>query len=370
MKKLHARMRLSDRAVRRSRATRKGSRLRRLDRRYSRWNRLEAIAPLQSHPAASRPVRIIAPPRVMDLEENYEATVQLLKDIRIASMRLAGQFMVDLSLVQSISPAASLLLVAECDRWRLSSKVKRLLAIDVTRWLPSVRRRLKEMGFFEVLKAKCHIVDPPQPGEESFAPFRSGNRSPGGPARLLRKSIEELGSPIADRNALYDGLVEAMNNVNKHAYGGGNSNWHLWWISASVNKAENRMTVMVVDHGAGIAKTLPRSPGWAWFSEHLGALIGDQPSRLKAAFSIDAKNMSQTGQLNRGKGLREDIKGYVSTHHSRGSLHVVTNGARYRYERNDAGEAEDASRLPIEFHGTFIEWVIEGFSHEEHDDNN
>lgn len=306
----------------------------------------------------------------MDLEEHYQVTIQLLKDIRIASMRLAGQFMVDLSLVREITPAASLLLVAECDRWRLSSKVKRLLAIDVKGWLPSVRRRLKEMGFFEVLKAKCNIIDPPQDGEESFAPFRSGTRSPGGPARQLRKSIEELGSPIKDRNALYDGLVEAMNNVNKHAYEGGNSNWHLWWISASVNKADNRMTVMVVDHGAGIAKTLPRSPGWGWISEQLGALIGDQPSRLKAAFSLDAKNMSQTGQLNRGKGLREDIKGYVSTHHSRGALHVVTNKARYRYQRSEIGEVESANSLPIDFHGTYIEWVIEDFSHEEHDDHN
>ncbi|WP_354276941.1 hypothetical protein [Stenotrophomonas rhizophila] len=306
----------------------------------------------------------------MDLESNYEATIQLLKDIRMASKRLKGEFMVDISQVKAISAAASLLLVAECDRWRLSSRVKRLLAIDVQGWLPSVRRRLREMGFFEVLKAKCNIIDPPDAGEDAFAPFRSGTRSPGGPARQLRRSIEELGSPIADRNALYDGLVEAMNNVNKHAYDGGNSNWHLWWISASVNRADNRMTVMVVDHGAGIAATLPRSPWWGWFTDHLGPLVKDQPSRLKAAFSLDAKNMSQTGQLNRGKGLREDIKGYVSTHHSRGSLHVVTNKARYRYERNGTVEVEHASSLPIEFHGTYIEWVIEGFSHEEHDDDN
>jgi len=295
--------------------------------------------------------------------------MRLLRSIRLAADTFLARFVLDMRLVKSITPAAALLLTAECDRWRMKTGRNKLQAVEIDKWEPSVRRRLSEMGFFEVLRATCDVKDLPVDGEEQFLPFLKGTRSPGGPAKKLRASIESFGPQVIDRLALYDGLVEAMTNVHKHAYmaKGGNSRWHLWWISASVNLSTNHLTVMVVDHGSGIARTLPRSNIWEDIRDVIGSRARNDALLVESAFNVEGTNRSSTGLENRGKGLREDVKGYVDsyvdTHNSRASLHVITNKARYRYERDQHQQSTASSALPGEFGGTFIQWDIEDYGH-------
>jgi len=303
----------------------------------------------------------------LDLEDNYEATIQLLSDIRYAAKTWDAKFMIDLKVVREISPAAAILLVAECDRWRERTRAKWLRAVDAADWEPSVRRRLKEMGFFEVLRTKNVPPDTYVPGEDHYVPFLTGDRDAGPHAKDLRKRIEELGPSIVDSTALYDGLVEAMTNVTQHAYKvptGCRNEVKRWWISASVNTSQNRMTVLVVDHGAGIVRTLPRSGRWETIRQRIGPnFLKDHAKLLEAAFSPDSGNRSQTGESYRGKGLRENIKGYVQAHESKGSLHVIANRGRYRYTRDSAigMDIERGTMLRKSFDGTFIEWVIEDY---------
>ncbi|MDV3468994.1 hypothetical protein RZA67_09660 [Stenotrophomonas sp. C3(2023)] len=303
----------------------------------------------------------------MDLDENYHATISLLKDIRFATQQLRGDIMVDLKVVKDISPAAALLLVAECDRWRERTKAQWLRAFDVSYWTPSVRRRLKEMGFFEVLNSRNIPEDPVLAGEDRYVSFLTGRRNPGAPAAELRKGIEALGPTVADREALYEGLVEAMTNVTQHAYRTrrGDSGPERWWISASVNPERRTMTVMVVDHGVGIAKTLPRSGRWEAVRQAIPlGMVKDDAHIVRAAFAKDDVNRSQTGEEHRGKGLRENIKGYVESHNSHGKLRVITNRANYQYSRLNDTEDETSTSVPIPFEGTFIEWVIEDYGQE------
>ncbi len=324
-----------------------------------------------SHPSVRRAIPTISPPAVLDLEDNYLATIQLLQNIRLAADAYSARFMVDMRQVKSITPAAALLLTAECDRWKMKTGRNKLQAVDVRQWEPSVRRRLAEMGFFEVLGATCSVKDEAVDGEDRFVPFLSGARSPGEPAKTLRARIESLGPEVVDRSLLFDGLVEAMTNVNKHAYKGGNSQWHLWWISASVNLSTNHLTVMVVDHGQGIARTLPKSGIWEEIRGWIGSRAKNDALMVEAAFNIEGTNRSSTGLDNRGKGLREDVKGYVDTyvdtHDSRAALHVITNKARYRYERDQLRDTTTTDTLPTEFGGTFIQWDIEDYGHEPED---
>lgn len=332
----------------------------------------EVAAPAKSHDGARRPIPTISPPTALDLEENYLETIQLLQKIRLAADVYSAKFMLDMRLVKSITPAAALLLTAECDRWRMKTGRKKLQALEVGEWEPSVRRRLAEMGFFEVLGATCNVKDQPVVGEDQFVPFLKGTRSPGEPAKTLRSSIESFGPQVVDRSALYDGLVEAMTNVHKHAYKErGNSLWHLWWISASVNLSTNHLTVMVVDHGQGIARTLPRSGLWEDIRELIRARGKNDAALVEAAFNVEGTNRSATGLENRGKGLREDVKGYVDsyvdTHNSSAALHVITNKARYRYERDQLRNTTTSDTLPVEFGGTFIQWDIEDYGHEPDD---
>ncbi|WP_353100632.1 hypothetical protein [Stenotrophomonas lactitubi] len=331
------------------------------------------LHPLSEHSEKKRFVRTITPPPVLDLETNYEETIALLKSIRFATRTLNAKFMIDLKALQEVSPAAALLMVAECDRWREKTRQKWLRAVDAAHWVPSVRRRLKEMGFFEVLRTRNVPADATAPGEDRYVPFLTGSRNVGPPAAALRKSIEELGPALVDGSALYDGLVEAMTNVKQHAYRAPDgSDTQRWWISASVNTTQNRMTVLVVDHGVGIARTIARDKKWELLRRILGPLVvKDDAKLLSAAFSLDSVNRSQTGEEHRGKGLRENIKGYVSTHESRGHLHVIANHGRYRFQRDSRTkvESEVSTKLETEFNGTFIEWVIEDYGHQPNQDN-
>jgi len=331
------------------------------------------LHPLTEHSNKRRYVRTITPPPVLDLEENYESTISLLKSIRFATRTLNAKFMIDLKALREISPAAALLMVAECDRWREKTRHKWLRAVDANEWVPSVRRRLKEMGFFEVLRTRNVPDGDIVPGEDRYVPFLTGSRNVGPPAVALQKSIEDLGPALVDGPALYDGLVEAMTNVKQHAYRAPDgSDTQRWWISASVNTSQNRMTVLVVDHGVGIARTIARDGKWELLRRALGPIVlKDDAKLLAAAFSLDSANRSQTREIHRGKGLRENIKGYVSTHESKGHLHVIANRGRYRFQRDSRTdfESEVSSQLATEFNGTFIEWVIEDYGHQPNQDN-
>ncbi|MBH1510729.1 hypothetical protein I5U09_02355 [Stenotrophomonas maltophilia] len=347
--------------------------------RLHRQARLKAVAPVKPHlTRLGKTIRRheLTPPEVLDLEENYSATIRFLQNLRFATSR-RGNFHIEMKGVRDISPAAALLLVAECDRWRESTLSKWLRAESVSEWEPSVRRRLKEMGFFTVLNTRSPPDDPFVPGEDRYVPFLTGARNPGGPAVRLQEEIEALGPVVADPDALYEGLVEAMTNVAQHAYSsrnGGEFGPKRWWISASVNASRHSMTVMVVDHGVGIAKTLPRSKVWerirqAMPLEKLKEILKDDAEILLAAFTKGGEYKSQTGESHRGKGLRENIKGYVESHNSRGQLRVLTNRAGYLYSRNNDVELEKSFAVPVPFDGTFIEWVIEDYGQERNEDN-
>ncbi|MCU1129227.1 hypothetical protein JAK70_01065 [Stenotrophomonas maltophilia] len=336
-------------------------------------SQVRAMAPMKPHfNRLGRKItrRVLTPPPVMDLDDNYLATVEFFKAARLITST-KGNHLIDLAAVKDISPAAALLLVAECDRWRERTEQKWLRAFDINNWTPSVRRRLKEMGFFEVLHTRRVPDDEVVPGEDSYVPFQTGHRNPGEPARKLRSWIEELGPTVADRESLYEGLVEAMTNVSQHAYPDDRERGQKrWWISASVNAARRTMTVMVVDHGVGIARTLPRSKGWEAIRQAVPlASLKDDAHIVRAAFAKDGENKSQTGDVYRGKGLRENIKGYVDSHNSGGQLRVITNRASYLYSRDNEIEVEKSSAVPSPFDGTFIEWVIKDYGQEEHEDH-
>lgn len=323
------------------------------------------LAPVEFNRALNRYVRVIECPANLNLSEDYRQTVDFLKSVRLLARELQSKFMVDFTSLKEITPAAALLLVAEFDRWRGRSRARRLRPIDLENWTPSVRRRLKEMGFFDVLGAKCDIVDEAQAGEDRYLRFRSGIGSDGASAKSLRESIDGLGPRIADRDSLYGGLTEAMTNVQQHAYGS-RGEVRRWWISASVNVDASSLTVMVVDHGVGIPATLPRSGLWeqirGYGEAHGVGFLADDAKLLEAAFSVEG-NRSQTREEHRGRGLKEDIKGYVQAHDSRGRLRVISKRGKYIYDRHTTdGERTSTEKLPVEFVGTFIEWTIEDYA--------
>lgn len=331
-----------------------------------RREKVSAIAPKQFVKGIGRQVNVLPCPRKLNLSDNCEETLTFIHNVNTVAKGLLGRFHVDLTHAEEITPAGALLLVAAFDRWRETVPGQRLRAVSLERWNPDVRRKLKEMGFFEVLNANCNFDDPVTHDSDRYLPFLSGHGSEGDQAQALRRSIESLGPAISDRGLLYDGLVEAMTNVKQHAYDESES-VKRWWMSASVNVSKNKLTIMFLDHGQGIPTTLPRSKFWEQ-ARGLLARFGadafkDDARLIEAALTIEK---SRTGDDFRGNGLRQDVKGYVESHRARGRLRVLSRRGKCVYDKDANGsEAMAVAKLEVPLRGTFLEWMIEEYSERE-----
>jgi anti-anti-sigma regulatory factor len=317
------------------------------------------IAPVKTVAPGIRRHTIDGPANVC-LQQNYEETLNFLKQVRSLSQRHKGKLHVNLKTVTRISPSGAILLVAEIDRWRISTQREKMRAIDLENWNPTVRRTLKEMGFFSLLGADCAIEDLNDSASDKFLSFMSGSQSEGEKAKMFRANIEELGPKVADKESLFDCLTEAMTNVRQHAYDSTDVVRH-WWLSASVNTTKKRLTVMFLDHGQSIPATLPRSKWWEQFRGLLSFLpLKDDAKLIEAAISTEK---SRTGEDHRGNGLVQNIKGYVQSHQTEGRLTIVSRHGKCTYTKLLNGdESISTTELKTPFRGTFLEWVIEDYS--------
>lgn len=344
--------------------------LRRL-RTKSQWNSAQGKNLQQAHLLApkryvkdlDRVVNALECPKRINLSDNYEETIGFLEKVRTVAKRLHGRLHVDFTVVEEISPAGALLLVAEFDKWRRILPDRRLKPVSLSRWNPNVRRKLKEMGFFEMLGTRCDVLDEVPADADQYVPFLAGDASEGAQAKVLRKSIEALGPKLADRGALYDGLVEAMTNVKQHAYRR-DDRIKLWWTSASVNIRRNKLTVMFLDHGASIPGTLPRSEIWEvvrGFMKKINAdPFKDDAKLIQAALAVEK---SRTGLEHRGNGLRQDIKGYIDSHAARGTLRIFSRRGKIVYMKEiDGTEKTEVHSLTTPIRGTFLEWTVEEYA--------
>lgn len=351
---------------RRHRRTLQRRHARHLKRATIRANRAAAhlLAPARQIAATGRTARFLPCPRSLNLSDDLVATVKFLQSIRSVSKGLKGRFVVDLRPLQEITPAGALLLVAEMDRWREITPGKTLTPFKPHQWNPAVRKRLSDMGFFRVLGTRCDVQDEPDDSADQYLPFISGHGSEGKAARQMRVSIESEGPKIAEGEVtLYDGLMEAMTNVRQHAYRI-DEPVKRWWMSASVDVTGNRLKVMFLDHGAGIPATLPRSTGWEMIRGNLASLgfdaLKDDGKLIEAAVTA---GRSRTEEGHRGKGLHEDIRGYIESHNARGSLRILSNRGKYVYTKETGGREQTAtSLLRAKLHGTFLEWTIEDYA--------
>ncbi len=321
---------------------------------------------LPKQKTGKRGYRPIAAPADLNLRDAYTATIEFLRLVRRLSTSMLGKFYIDFTTLETLTPAAALLLVAEFDRWREMVPGKALRPIDLDHWRPEVRNMLFHMGFFELMRTKEPVtpVETEMHDGERYLPFYSGHASEGDKAQLLRRGIEDLGPKLRQKQLLYQGLTEAMTNVKHHAY----EPLHpvkRWWMSASVDATGRRLRVMFVDHGMSIPVVLPqrkmeRLRRVAESILPLPDLLKSDAKLIQAAVEL---NRSGTGQEHRGFGLNQDIQGYIENLDARGKLRILSGRGRYIYEKAP-GEAGVVSTeaLTERFGGTFIEWIIEDYA--------
>ena len=362
-----------------------GSQMRRLSEKHKRWLERHAALSLRhrlrrrrnSYDMKKREaiVHAISLPRVLSFENNYAETSNCFSGIRSihlsaikdttrkavhTSRRVPVRLEIDFTTLKNVGPAASLVLAAELDCWRMDHK-RPVRVLNIADWDHDVHHLLNEMGLFNLIKVK----NPPYLSKSSlksshFIPFKSSYGAEGYLARDLRSDLERITGNIPGWQHLYAGLTEAMTNVRQHAYPNEDEdiwspNTRKWWMCGAYDSDRRLLTCSFYDRGVGIPATVPRTHPMERVREWLGkmGLPENDGSLIAAATDI---GRSRTGAAHQGHGLA-DMKKFIE--HSgggvRGRLRILSKRGKYLYDGHGAGVSEV---LPSPLGGTLIEWEI------------
>lgn len=313
---------------------------------------------VRSPQVAKRPAEVILQlPENLTLTTNYDGVMNFLNKFRQVGLIEKRRLYIDFRPVQSVGPAAALLLAAELDRWRRITK-HRLELRDATEWNPDVFWLLDEMGMYDLLLLANRPWSDEGNREQRFIKFRANRQVVGDLAKELKADLEAvLGHDrFAHNMVFYGALVEAMANVRDHAYPADfppNLAPHLgmWWMSGSLDHKKKLLTVLFYDQGVGIPSTLPRLHPLERISGFLGkiGLGDDDASRIMAAFEL---GKTQSGETHRGLGLWKNVRAYVSEGRA-DRLRILSDRGEYIYYADGSHKLETRG---ISLGGTLIQW--------------
>jgi hypothetical protein len=179
------------------------------------------------------------------LIENHEAVAAFLGELRhnltiagtkLQKLRLVGgsrrrgpliaDDYVDFTTLKHITPASALVLASEFDRAiTLLDAPDWIHAIDIDRWEPAVLRTLDDVGFLSLLNVEKQKTSVALHNGVYTVPFISGAKVNTERVDRLIRAMAAMadGSGGADsetllnRSRVYDGLGEAIQNVEDHA---------------------------------------------------------------------------------------------------------------------------------------------------------
>ena len=304
---------------------------------------------------------ILEVPRKFNLRDGIDDTLRFFNRLRrtVLSERKLG--LIDFRNCVSISAGVGLVLAAETERCR--SLRFRDGKPTLTGTYPAdhgMRRFLDELGFYRLLKVQSHVSDRTENSPTRFIAMRSGRRDRGEDVHYV---TEVLGTDSVQldgesRGVLYEGLLEAMNNVTAHAYPDQGQEDRLpvlkghWWAAGHWDNERREIGVMIYDQGVGIPATLPSSKHHALLSEirrRLGLGTSDQES-IRAAMEI-GKSRLESGHRGHGMAsLRHAVDRVADGH-----LLILSGTGLYGLV---SGGQEEVHSLPTPMGGTLIEWRI------------
>ena len=265
---------------------------------------------------------------------------------------------------KSISAGAGLILAAEADRCRTLRY--RDGKPTVTGNYPQddgLRRFLDDLGFFRLLKIRSHVSGHESGSPARFIAMRSGRRDKGEEVHYVTEVLnkESVQLDEAAKEALYEGLLEAMNNVTTHAYpenqpkslrnrlpvlGG------QWWAAGHWDHEKKEIGVLIYDQGVGIPATLPNNRHKAAIAEirKLLRLGNSDPECIRVAMEIGKSGLTNKHRGHGMASLRHAVR--LAT---RGHLLILSGAGGYLYTEDGN---EKTFPLPTSVGGTFIEWRI------------
>lgn len=329
------------------------------------------------------------------LIENYEVVSEFLMELRhkltiagqqLEKMRMEGgarrrrswnrtvvSNYVDFASLTRITPVAALVLASEYDRVISVFKVDDWLrAINVDQWKSEVFATLQDVGFLALLGVDRPRANIAERNGIITVPFISGSKVQGASidrlirimANLADSSGVQDSETLLKRSRVYDGLGEAIQNVEDHAYPAGFFGDYpvakKWWMTGAVEPSKKRFTIAIYDHGISIPVSLPRWTRYEEFRASLAKAIGseynptDHPDRDGETIAQAVQlGRSSTGKVWHGKGLAV-IRDIIDNCEA-GTVRILSRNGEYCCT---AGQTPGHISHKSPMTGTLVEWEM------------
>lgn len=299
----------------------------------------------------SLPESEIVVPEELDFDSLAIPTLHFFRRLRAEiCQRRRMAILVDHSRLKRLTPEAALVLVAEmyrsCELFRDCRKFARLPDA------PAIRDLLGEVGYYDYFrKGKELWTKPPKPAVDFLSHQKGTKLEPTVVKRLMQHfaSVSTLDQEMS--TALYEALIECMNNVLEHAYPSNHpqaNRYRLWWILSYIDASNGKISFCFFDQGTGIPRTIRtrfRDAPW------LGPL-GPSDSELLQTAVIQG-GYSSTKKRSKGRGL-PTLKRFTDSA-SDGELSIVTHKSICTFH---TGRPPVRSDEKISLPGTLIAWNI------------
>ncbi|MER9295761.1 ATP-binding protein [Mesorhizobium sp. M0621] len=283
----------------------------------------------------------------------------------------------DFGQLSDISTAASIVLAAEYQR--ISTLIGVVPpTVNLNKWNPQVYAKLTQLGFFEILgiEKKVRPVVSDSGKTRTMRIVRAQNLDA---LEDIDQALTQLGLFLDPTDNLSEnvfvqfltGLSEAITNVIHHAYADGmeipDKHINSLWVTATADRLDNSLTVVVYDQGATIPVTYPKVERLEKVRGYLERAIRrrveqafhrpssshpfeDDPIYIRAAMRYGG---SRTDQRHRGLGLPQMFE--ALTRIGEGNLSIFSRGGWCKRTHNGRFTS---GALSSSIGGTLVEWSV------------
>lgn len=239
---------------------------------------------------------------------------------------------------------------------------------------------MQDLGFFRMVGAQEPLA-PREEGERfRIMEFRTGKRVLNSEIGVLQDRLINHISDVEDdvAPAIYEVMVEAMQNVIDHAYRDDDNRLRKfvrhtlvdrWWVAAFLDRQDGRLLFMMCDLGAGIPITIRDTvrKGKAVITraaDAIGIVRLDDADYIEAAVM---DGLTSTGKAHHGRGLRKMRR--TTDRFPESSLSIFSRKGSFWY--SSAQEKPRTKRYQDSLDGTMVVWsVTYNQSQEKSCDNN
>lgn len=300
---------------------------------------------------AIRGIEEVAFPPRMDLQDNRDVTVHLLRALQQAILESDSlRVVLRMDTLNSISEAAAVMLVAEIERCILYSPDRKEVSGRVPAYESEAYTVLQGLRAFDFLNIPSRTKLLPPAHKDWFNIF-SGRETDGDRLGELQDYFHPFVKQFFPENdskwdrQFYKAMLDAASNTLEHAYDPpGRSPWIIgrWWAAGIVNALERSICFVFWDQGLGIPRTMRRKV--VDILQHDDGLI---ERAIQEGYS------RYRGNARRGHGLSELLDLLLVSPSGEFEIH----SGLATHVRRKAGEAF-SQRHTLDIQGTMLVWTV------------